>query len=317
MDKIDPELLRKYASGKCSEEESKLVEHWLEQEDNLFEQDTEQEENRQQEYVQDMWNAFIEKTEAGLQWMRIKWWGLRLGAASMIVLFIALFTHFYANSFKHDELELLTLEVAKGESANLLLSDSSEVWLSGGSKLIYPKKFGKNARELTLVKGQAYFDVKKQVNRPFIVNTDSVAIEVLGTTFNVENFVESGELSVALKTGSVAFKVHQGNSKILVPGEKLSYHKTIKSFSIDQVENTEIGEWKSGVLRFDNTPIADALHKIEAQYGVIFDVKDKKILNTPITGKFNKLPLKNVVLLLEQSTSLQFVQQADTIQVIK
>lgn len=317
MDKINPRLLKKYVEGNCSENESELVEQWLEREDNLFEkaEDTSAPE-LDLAYEQTMWDTFLEKADIQMQKLKLWWWGLRIGSACITLASLAfLYVHFNPTT---ETMEWLTLEVQKGKTASILLADSSEVWLSGGSKLIYPKKFGKEVREITLEYGQAFFDVRKMKEKPFIVHTDSVQINVLGTRFDIDNSKLSNDVIVALQSGSIAFKQSAESTYKLKPGEILRYNKlSSKITSIEHIAEIEIGNWKAGILQFRNTKLAEAFQKLEAQYGVNFIVEDKQVSRQPITGKFEKLPLKDVLFLLQQSTDLQFRQHKDTIYVRK
>ena len=316
MDKIDPKLLKRYVEGNCSEEEFELVEQWLEKEDNLFEGTEEASETELEPmYEQTMWDAFAERADIEIQKIKLWWLGLRLGSAFLLLVTIA-FLYTRLNSTQ-EKITWLTFEVPKGKTGNLLLSDSSEVWLSGGSKLIYPQKFAKKQRELTLEYGQAFFDVRKMKDKPFVVNTDSIKINVLGTRFDVDNNVHSEDVTVALQSGSIVFKTSRKDSYILKPGQSLKYNKLNTSISaVENIETEEIGSWKSGILKFRATKLKEAFQKLEAKYGVSFKVADGDIFNRPITGKFDKMDLKNVLLLLQQSTGLQFSQQADTIYVL-
>ena len=114
--------------------------------------------------------------------------------------------------------------VPNGERMQVLFQDGSKVHLNSGSRIRYPKKFGLSERKVYL-EGEAWFEVAKNKNRPFIVDLSYMDIKVLGTTFDVKAYPEEEAIFVALETGSIELKSRSFKSYQLRPGEKAVYNK--------------------------------------------------------------------------------------------
>ena len=131
------------------------------------------------------------------------------------------------------------ISVSKGTRSKIQLPDGSQVWLNSGSKLTYGKTFSGTNRELQL-DGEAYFDVVKDVNHPFIVHTSGIDIKVLGTAFNVKAYEAEPTIEATLVHGSIEVikKDQQNGSKIMLkPHEKLIYYRYSEPDNRDQRAN--------------------------------------------------------------------------------
>ncbi|MCA9748711.1 MAG: FecR domain-containing protein, partial [Romboutsia sp.] len=100
---------------------------------------------------------------------------------------------------------------SKGDNEEVILSDGSKIILNVDSKLIYPKKFNDSIREVTLI-GEAFFDIERDVNKPFIVNANEIKIKVLGTSFNVKSYSKDEKIETTLVTGKVELIKDQDNT---------------------------------------------------------------------------------------------------------
>lgn len=320
MEKISPQLLKKYVEGRASEEECFLVEQWLEKEDNLFD-DTNSDLKLDQVKMADtsiptaIWHNFIRRTEEGLRQIKLWWWGTRIVLPLLLVvcaggLYLQLGDHHVIIA----EQQLLTLEVPKGKSVNVKLSDHTEIWLAGRSKLVYPKEFGANDRRLSLEYGHAFLQVAKDADRPFYLQSDGTQIRVLGTAFDISNRLGQHTVSVTLKEGSVEFSDQKGLLQRMQPGDRLRYNKVSNKLEdFEQVDVPNIGQWTAGKLYFSQTQLGDALSQLEDRYQISFKIKDSSLLNLPVTGKFENMPLARVLFLLGESTGLTFKQQEKNI----
>ena len=123
-----------------------------------------------------------------------------------------------------------TLIVPYGKRSQLQLADGSKVWLNSGSKLVYPVTFEGKRREV-YIEGEAIFDVAHNAKQPFIVLSKDHEIEVLGTLFNVSNYLDDESISTTLKNGSVQIRYKTDSflkgRKVLkiVPGTRSVYKK--------------------------------------------------------------------------------------------
>ena len=199
-----------------------------------------------------------------------------------------------------------------GKRSNLLLSDGTKVWLNAGSKLIFPEKFQGRNRKVFLV-GEAYFDVFKNKDVPFIVTTGNLAITVHGTQFNVRNDASDNELEVVLVEGAVSLK---GNSMLnflgketrLIPNQRAIYNKTDNKTSVESnVDVSSYTSWKEGLLEFDRESILTVFKKLSRFYNVSFVTESSIELNRKISGKLDlKASLKDVMEVVSDAAPISF-----------
>lgn len=167
-----------------------------------------------------------------------------------------------------DIVVLNQLITAKGSKGQFTLPDGSVVWLNSESKMTFPNHFAGNKRLVTL-EGEAYFEVVKDTKKPFIIQTENVDIEVLGTSFNVDSYSSSEFFKTALINGSVKLSGEALKEPIyLKPNELFEFRKTENRIS---VATTKVGlytDWIKDRLVFDNDYLADILISMEGRYNM-------------------------------------------------
>src|SRR5690606_8328137 len=112
-----------------------------------------------------------------------------------------------------------TIRTAYGEQRQVLLPDSSRVWMNALSTLSYPADFGNHRRDVE-ISGEVYFEVRRDPVKPFLVKTGELSVQVLGTQFLLNAYEEEPEIRVSLLTGRVAVQ-QWDKTGILKPGEQL------------------------------------------------------------------------------------------------
>ena len=181
------------------------------------------------------------------------------------------------------------------------LSDGTKVWLNGDSKLDFPKTFDGDVRKVVL-SGEAFFDVAKNPNKPFIIETQSTNIEVLGTSFNVKD--DENEISVVVSTGKVKFYERENPVEmvILTPGEK----GVFKDDKISKLKNRNknYASWHTGVFEFKNTPVKEVLQELSSYYGLI-QLNKSINLDCLFKGVFEKESKESIIETLELSCGLK------------
>ena len=166
-----------------------------------------------------------------------------------------------------DPADFNTLEVPRGGLYQLQLPDGTKVWLNAASSLKYPSKFGKEERRVIL-SGEAYFEVAKEVNLPFIVVTENQEVEVLGTHFNIQAYPEDDQTSTTLLEGSVKVKVsHTSFSSLLEPGQQAVVHPA-EPARIRQISNDDAVAWKRGYFAFENADLRAIMENLSRWYDV-------------------------------------------------
>lgn len=214
-----------------------------------------------------------------------------------------------------------------GMKTRIRLSDGTMVWLNAGSSLKYPPKFGKHTREVFL-EGEAYFDVRQQVNQPFIIHTEKTDIRVLGTAFNVRSYRDEDFQETALISGAVEISVKQAdklsrvvlkpNQKLVVRDAKHTATKIEKATIIHQSadmiierkalsailspDSGQVAEtaWLSNNFVFQNETLESMARRLERWYGITIDIRDPQLSGLRFTGRADNLPLEKLLAILQE-----------------
>jgi len=190
---------------------------------------------------------------------------------------------------KHTDVEpdktVQTISVPTGQRVNLVLPDGSHVWLNARSTLTYPVTFGKKTREMTL-EGEAYFEVKPDASRPFIVRSDKGEVTALGTSFNVEDYAATSGFEATLMKGKVKVKSTADPSEevVLTPDNKAVL--TTGKFLVEHVDDYTRYRWIDGLICFKNESFLSIMKELEKCYGVKIQVKNQSLGKYVYTGKF-------------------------------
>jgi len=159
-----------------------------------------------------------------------------------------------------------------GETQHITLADNSRVVLNANSTLSYHK----NQPRKVWLKGEAFFEVAKKTSthENFQVYADDLIVEVLGTVFNVKN--RNDQTKVFLEEGKVVLAIKEETANLeMVPGELVNYSKTQqKVIEKRQVKAVNYTSWKDGIIRFNETPLTEALTEISNLYGIQFELKN-------------------------------------------
>ncbi len=193
-----------------------------------------------------------------------------------------------------------------GSRTKVQLPDGSVVWLNAGSKIKYDENFGNKTRDVIL-SGEAFFDVVKNKEKPFIIHTPNIDIKVLGTAFNVKAYPKDATTETSLIRGliEVTIKNRSNDKIILTPNEKLivennpagnrensSTGKPEPVISINPIKpnrtDSTINEiqWVQNRLVFDDEPLQEIALKMERWYNVSIEIKDDDLLYKRISGSF-------------------------------
>lgn len=178
--------------------------------------------------------------------------------------------------------------VPYGHRHILTLSDGTRVHLNSGSRLVFPAEFSDKKREVYL-KGEGYFEVSKNTEKPFVVKTDFVDIKVLGTVFNIAAYEDEETSTAVLVEGKVVVsqknKLFGYTEKKLEPGQGCFYSLSTFSSDIRNVDVYEYVAWKDGVLPFKDRSLISIVNRVEKYYNNKVLIEKDKLANTLISGK--------------------------------
>lgn len=182
-----------------------------------------------------------------------------------------------------------TLIVPFGKRSEIVLSDGSKVWLNSGSKLIFPAKFTSGKREVYL-EGEGIFEVSHNKKKPFYVKSKNHEIEVLGTVFNVSNYLDDDAIYTVLKSGSVQVNYttnklfNSGKNVRIMPGTMLTFNRTKLDVHQATVDVERYFSWRDGVFIFKNDSLKSIMKKISRYYNVEILITDSKRANEKFSG---------------------------------
>jgi ferric-dicitrate binding protein FerR (iron transport regulator) len=185
------------------------------------------------------------------------------------------------------------LIIPYGKTSEVILSDGTTVFLNAGSRLIYPESFTGKTREVFL-SGEAFFDVKKDANRPFIVQLDVFRVKVFGTRFNVSAYPTDNIVETVLAEGRVS--MFKNNARLLdkpielIPNQLASFDRTTKETSLKTVNTDNYILWTTGVLKFESADLQRIVQRLERYYNIRIEINDSDLGSLHISGK---LELKN------------------------
>ncbi|MBL7740937.1 MAG: FecR domain-containing protein [Chitinophagaceae bacterium] len=259
-----------------------------------------------------------------------------LAAASVLVLVSAGWL-FMSKRTSANEPKAEAIEAKKGSRSRSLLPDGTTVWLNAGSKLSYVGDFTGATREVRL-EGEAFFDVVKQPDRPFIVHTSGIDIKVLGTAFNVKSYPEEDSVETTLYRGAVkVFREEDSEKKSieLRPNEKLILAKqaatapeqvsesskpspitAVKlpgSFTIAHIDSTKKESerfetaWIYSRLEFRGDSFEDLARKLERWYNVTIVFNDEKVKQLYFNGSFEKETIAQAFAALKSAVPFNYI----------
>lgn len=228
------------------------------------------------------------------------------GIAATVLLVIGIV--FFKYDFSHPPTTTNIVVVNMTKSIQKIsLEDGSIVWLNPGSRIEYPKKF-KAAQRNVQMKGEAFFEVTHNKNRPFTIYSDNLVTRVWGTSFRIRAY-ENDPAEVSVVTGKVSVRLQQqeGSEVMLLPNQKATYLKKTNLLKKEAEQKTSVMRiWKKTTLSFDNAPIKDVIKALNTTFGVHISSTDEKLLNYALKADFTDQSLPSILEMLEKSLDLQY-----------
>lgn len=182
------------------------------------------------------------------------------------------------------------LVVPWGKLANITLADNTSITLNAGSQLVFPGKFSGKDREVFLI-GQAYFDVSKNKKHPFVVQTQEVRINVLGTKFVTSAYPDNENIETTLTEGKVSLSrnhTHLYDQPVeMSPGQTAVFNRLNKETSIQNIDKKSYISWQKQLLRFESTELHQITSELAKFYQIQFSFTTTKLQNIRISGKLD------------------------------
>lgn len=222
----------------------------------------------------------------------------------------------YTKTYSEGALVYNTIRIPYGKKFEVQLSDGTLVHLNAGTSLRYPVQFVKNQNRQVYLLGEAYFEVEKDKEHPFDINTQNVNIEVLGTKFNVDTYSENTSTDVVLVEGKVSMYKDQKtkeNQVYLKPGEKGSNERGQSKITTEQVNTEYYTAWVKGSLVFKNASFDEIIKKLERRYNVTFINRNKTLGKEIFNARFDNEPIEVVLKYFSDSYKIDYDIDRDRI----
>lgn len=204
-----------------------------------------------------------------------------------------------------DSLIYHTLIIPQGEMFKMILSDSTRVVLNGGTKIKYPVFFLGPKREV-YIDGEAYFDVRKDEEHPFIVSGTNFSVEVLGTSFNVMTYGEEMESNVTLVSGRI--RMHVADTSLqLYPGQQVVLSME-HGIVVRDVDINSVISWLDFRLNFKKEKLSTIMRKLSRWYKVDVVYKKSSVKEALYSGTIPyNISLEELLVLLNNTTNIEFM----------
>lgn len=200
------------------------------------------------------------------------------------------------------------LIVPKGKRFCLELSDGTKVYLNSETEFRYPVIFPSNKRAVKLV-GEAFFEVKRDIKRPFVVGTNGLQVKVLGTRFNVSAYATDSLNTTTLVSGSVALYKNENDShaiSMLTPGNEGTFNRRDRVLQISPADIPSVVAWKDGMLLFNAEPFSKIKTSLERWYGVKIENRISSLDLEKFSGQFDHESLDEILSVFRETYSFKW-----------
>jgi len=338
MQKIDWEILLNYLDGSASADEKKHIEEWI---------DADSENKKYLERVKKIWNTppsnfpkpdteealkkvlakiqnperltkiyRLDSTQHGKTYFQILTQSNFLRAAAAIVIIVGA-AYLMTKIFSKKDPALV--HITTNNIQELTLSDGTKVTLDAGTSFDFPEEFsGTRNREVKL-NGEAYFEVTRNENAPFIVHANNGLIKVLGTKFNIRAWEKSSEVVVAVEEGKVSLNKESGQEKDGIVLTKGKMSKLTREGELTEPEDIDLSQflsWLNREIYYQNTSLSEVINQLERWYNTRIELNDSTLLHNEITVFIENKPLEENLKLVCMLTNLKYEIKGDVVKLI-
>jgi transmembrane sensor len=233
--------LKRYIQGRSNETENALVEAWYKSYQINEQELSENDEQRISQAIQSRINAATVKPSI------ITLPVFRIAASLVIAVGMSFLAWYFVNRLNRSgKAELYTVQTGINSIKQVSLPDTSGIWLNSASCLQVPAAYKGHLREVNLVEGEAFFNIKRDVQHPFVIHVGKLNVEVLGTSFNIQAYKNLKSIKISVVTGKVG--VTHGNRVLamLLPGQQLSYQTNTDTYYRRDINADGVQSWKQG-----------------------------------------------------------------------
>ena len=316
------DLIIKFLSNEISDNELDLLKSWLEEDSkNRLEFDRQNKlwQNSDIKTINEIyqtdkaWLDISRQLEIGEKnnknTLIIKKTTLRLVIAAASLAFLVVF--FGMSLWMHGKRSYMQqaastiISTKEGEKARIFLSDSTQVTLNSASTLEYKANYNFHDRKINLT-GEAFFNVKTNPDKPFIIHLGAMSVSATGTSFNIFSYGEENRIETTLVEGSLKILIGGRELINLNPGEQLIYLLRTNKAVVKKVNTETYTSWQDNKLRLLDTPFEEALRNIARKYNVIFEIRDTRLLELKYTATFIDESIDDVMQMLKTVSPITY-----------
>lgn len=280
------DLLDRYIEGEVSEDENDFVENWLEGIDNPRSEWYHLDQEQKDKWMIGIFDQIQKSTKnvkiASLPSRKHLWLKVAAVAAVAMICF-GLYQKLVVSQKRSGGATLATLKTPLNLKKHIILADSTRVWINAGSQLNYPQQFKGKTREVYL-SGEAYFDIKHNANRPFIVHTGELITTVLGTAFDIKEEKENHTVVVTVTRGKVSVANGTKQLGIITPNQQIRFNSSNNQFVQLKVDAKLAIAWQEHDLHFEDITFAEAAQQLQQRFNVKINFSNIHIKKCKFTG---------------------------------
>jgi transmembrane sensor len=289
-------LLQRYFNGKATPKEKQIIDAWDAQ--SAWEKHREKVNNRKMDAACDevwnniSWQLHFEKKHKAI---RLRPYVHRYAAAAVLFILLGGGILFLTqhNSINRSEYGAMAdantfFRTTNAQTKQVTLSDGSRIHLNCGTKISYASNaFNRRQREVWL-SGEAFFEVAKNPDKPFIIHTGDMTTTVRGTSFNVKAYPQLGENVVSVRTGKVEIATQNKVLALLTPGKQITYNASNGKSDTQEVNLSEIAAWSDGRLVLNNASVMELKLRLKQQFGTELQIRGAALDSVKMNAVFYK-----------------------------
>lgn len=215
------------------------------------------------------------------------------------------------------DLEYNILKTPRGGEYSIVLADGSKVRLNAASELKYPVSFSGSERKV-FIEGEAYFEIAKNKDKPFIVHTNGYDVQVLGTSFNIMAYTDEQQVATTLVEGSVKITASEKEKSIYItPGQQAVLQENVGKIEIANVDTYQYTSWKDGLFVFKSEPLGSITKKFSRWYNCEIQFADSELENTKFTGTLRRdTDMDKLLNIISQTCQIDFTLNEENVLII-
>lgn len=300
-------LLRRFLRAETNEQENAGIDQWYYRTDDT--RNVWANEGKREQVRQEMLSVILRRIEKPAYIVSIR----RVAAAAVLAGLLAA-GWWMSRKTVPQAVAAITVTAASGEIRELRLPDSSVIWLKSGTSIRYAADFGRDNREIALLEGEAFFDVRQQANHPFVVKNGALEVKVLGTSFNVQAYTGRPDINVWVEHGRVQVSGGEKILQVLTANKRLTWERASQTWQCDSLRWEEALQWQQGILLLHEASFSELARQLHEIYDLRLITDNAAIRRLRYDAKFFiKTPVNDILQTLTQVHNIHYKKQGNTI----